>query len=113
MRLIDADALMTWFNNHYDDEEVTVGYISGLIKEQPTIEEHKKGMTLDEVAELLSNMFGDDCACNFNNIDEWLPMSCKYSETTCPQPNEPHGCWKQFLVQGGVDMRGEKNERSR
>ena len=43
MRLIDKDALMTWFDNHYDDEEVTVGFVSGLIKEQPTIEERKVG----------------------------------------------------------------------
>jgi hypothetical protein len=35
-RYIDADALMTWFDNHYDDEEVTVGFVSGLIKEQQT-----------------------------------------------------------------------------
>lgn len=38
MRLIDADVLLTWFNNHYDHEEVTVGYVSGLIKEQSTID---------------------------------------------------------------------------
>jgi len=38
MRLIDADALMTWFDNHYDDEEMQVGYVSGIIREHPTIE---------------------------------------------------------------------------
>ena len=37
MRLIDADALMTWFDEHYDDEIVTVGYVTGLIKDEPTI----------------------------------------------------------------------------
>ena len=37
-RLIDADALMTWFDEHYDDEIVTVGYVTGLIKDEPTIE---------------------------------------------------------------------------
>lgn len=43
MRLIDKDALMMWLDNHYDDEEVTVGFVSGLIKEQPTIEARKTG----------------------------------------------------------------------
>ena len=43
MKLIDKDALMMWLDNHYDDEEVTVGFVSGLIKEQPTIEERKVG----------------------------------------------------------------------
>ena len=60
-------------------------------------------MTIDEVAALLAKLFGDECACNFNDIDEWLPMSCKYSETSCPHPDEPHGCWKQFLMQGGAN----------
>ena len=38
MRLIDADALMAWFNDHYDDEQVSVGFVSGLIKDAPTID---------------------------------------------------------------------------
>ena len=38
MRQIDADALLTWFDEHYDDEIVTVGYVTGLIKDEPTIE---------------------------------------------------------------------------
>ena len=36
MRLIDADALMTWFNDNCDvDEDVSVGCVSGVIEEQP------------------------------------------------------------------------------
>lgn len=35
-RYIDADKLMTWFDDHYDFEEFSVGYISGIIREQPT-----------------------------------------------------------------------------
>lgn len=38
MRLIDADALMKWANDHYDFEVYTVGYISNLIKDMPTVE---------------------------------------------------------------------------
>lgn len=38
MRLIDADALMKWLNNHYDDEQVSIGYVSEHVKEQPTVD---------------------------------------------------------------------------
>lgn len=63
----------------------------------------KDKWTTEQVAELLSNMFCDDCACNFNDIDEWLPYKCKYAETQCPEPKELHGCWMQFLIHGGAD----------
>lgn len=42
MRLINGDALLTWFDEHYDDEIVTVGYVAGLIKDEPTIEPEPK-----------------------------------------------------------------------
>ena len=35
MKLIDADALITWFNDNYDDEDVSVGYVLGIIEEKP------------------------------------------------------------------------------
>ena len=35
-RYIDADKFKVWFDNHYDDEEFTVGYIVGILEEQPT-----------------------------------------------------------------------------
>lgn len=87
------------------------------IEDAPTIEpERKKGKwTTEEVAELLFNLFGEECACNFSGIDEWLPERCKYTESTCPDPPEKHGCWMQFLLQGGADMRqeGERNDKVR
>ena len=49
-----------------------------------------------EVACLLAEMFGDGCACNFNGIDEWLPMKCDFAETACPHPVGV-ACWEQFL----------------
>jgi len=69
-------------------------------------ERKKCEWTTEEVAELLSNLFGDECACNFNGIDEWLPERCKYAEIAdeCPNPKEKHGCWMQFLLQGGAEM---------
>lgn len=136
MRLIDADYLKTWFG---EKDLYTYDYIIGTIDDAPTVkpeekllaeikidkegledlvaekvEEIKETMsgkwTTEEVAELLFNIFGDDCACNYNGIDEWLPERCKYTEIAeeCPNPKEKHGCWMQFLLQGGADMRGEQ-----
>lgn len=68
----------------------------------------KDTWTTEEVAEILARVLGDECACNFNGIDEWLPESCKYADTECPTPKEKHGCWIQFLMQGGAEMRGEQ-----
>ena len=31
-----------------------------------------------EVAVIIAVLFGDDCACNFNDIDEWLPFKCEF-----------------------------------
>ena len=80
--------------------------IETVLEDLPSIEPRKGRWTTDEVAEILANLFGDECACNFNGIDEWLPERCKYSEIKeeCPNPSEKHGCWKQFLLQG-ADMR--------
>lgn len=50
-----------------------------------------------DVAELLTELFGDDCACNFNGIDEWLPYCCEYADE-CPNPKNGK-CWEQFLIQ--------------
>jgi len=74
-------------------------------------EGRKKGKwTTEEVAELLFNACGDDCACNLNGIDEWLPERCKYTQIAdeCPNPKEKHGCWMQFLLQGGAAMNQEE-----
>jgi hypothetical protein len=63
--------------------------ISALEKQEGDWNNHK-------VACLLAEMFDDDCACNFNGIDEWLPMKCDFAGTTCPNPAGV-ACWEQFL----------------
>lgn len=136
MRLIDADYLKTWFG---EKDLYTYDYIIGTIDDAPTVKPEAKLLaevridkedledlvtekveeiketvsgkwTTEEVAELLFNIFGDECACNYNGIDEWLPERCKYTEIAdeCPNPKEKHGCWMQFLLQGGADMKGEQ-----
>ena len=47
------------------------------------------------VACLLTELFDDTCACNYNGIDEWLPEKCELLES-CPNPVGV-ACWEQFL----------------
>lgn len=61
-------------------------------------EDAKKNLyDIHDVAELLTELFGDGCACNFNDIDEWLPYCCEYRETECPHPKSGN-CWEQYLI---------------
>lgn len=62
----------------------------------PTLTPPNEWVTLETVAEILAEHFGDECACNFNGNDEWLPEVCQY-ENTCPNPPERLGCWMEFL----------------
>ena len=52
---------------------------------------------VNKVAKMLRIMFDDDCACNYNGNDEWLPFVCDYGRTECPDAPEENGCWKQFV----------------
>lgn len=47
------------------------------------------------VACLLAELFDDTCACNYNDIDEWLPERCELLDS-CPKPGGV-ACWEQFL----------------
>ena len=51
--------------------------------------------TAHEVAVIIADLFGDDCACNFNDIDEWLPFKCELIKS-CPNPCGV-ACWEQYL----------------
>lgn len=53
-------------------------------------------MNNHEVAALLAEVIGDDCACNVNGNDEWLPLYCEFAETCCPDPAGV-ACWEQWL----------------
>ena len=59
-------------------------------------EDMKNGLyTANEVAEIIADLFGDTCACNFNDIDEWLPFKCELLDA-CPDPGGV-ACWEQYL----------------
>ena len=54
-----------------------------------------KTYTRHEVACILAEFTGDNCACNFNGIDEWLPEMCELLDA-CPYPVGVV-CWEQYL----------------
>lgn len=53
---------------------------------------------IEVVAEMLRDMFDDNCACNYCGNDEWLPEKCRFAETECPEPTEKLGCWREFII---------------
>lgn len=62
------------------------------VKEAPAVD----AIPIDTVAEMLAELFGEECCCNYNGIDEWLPFLCEHSDT-CPDVIGTNGCWKQFI----------------
>ena len=90
----------------------SLGYHSGLFDEAVTaistlqaeneklraeLERVKKKnkYSAHDVALILSDAFGDSCACNFNGNDEWLPEKCELLDT-CPDVVGV-ACWEQYL----------------
>lgn len=67
------------------------------IKQLPAISPARVGYNNNEVACIIAELMGDDCACNFNGIDEWLPYYCEFRDTCCPHPVGV-ACWEQYLT---------------
>ena len=55
----------------------------------------KNKYSAHDVALILSDVFGDSCACNFNGNDEWLPEKCELLDA-CPDVIGV-ACWEQYL----------------
>ena len=55
--------------------------------------------TRKQVAQIILDLFGDSCACNFNSHDEWLPFVCDGAHTICVPDDsvDPTYCWEQYL----------------
>lgn len=66
---------------------------------------------VEKVAEMLRAMFDDDCACNYNGNDEWLPHVCEYGCTECQDAPEENGCWKQFVKHFLAKMDGGRKDK--
>ena len=65
------------------------------LKERTHAERDGKLYTSHDVAVILASAIGDDCACNINSNDEWLPQLCELQEA-CPHPVGV-ACWEQYL----------------
>lgn len=79
----------------YDHEKHCCPRFNKVIRE--TVEEYKAEPQWNNhtVACLLADLYGDPCACNYNNISEWLPEKCEVIDS-CPNPVGV-ACWEQFL----------------
>ena len=72
------------------------------------LNEHNVGrFNAHEVACILAEVMGDDCACNFHDHDEWLPQYCEFAETSCPNPAGV-ACWEQYLKH--LDKKTQRKE---
>lgn len=92
---IDADALLSEAKKlsgpHTGDGWDNWG-VYALIERQPAANVY----IVHDVAVILAEVTGDDCACNVHGNDEWLPMCCEFAETVCPDPGGV-ACWEQYL----------------
>ena len=77
----------------------SMGMAIAALREQESLAEKQatsdKRYTAHDVACILAEFTGDDCACNFNGIDEWLPEKCELMDA-CPYPVGV-ACWEQYL----------------
>lgn len=97
MRLIDADAYIETNECCGYLDEISVKKFNEITPTVDVVEPKKGEWTTHEVACLLAEVMGDDCACNVNGNDEWLPFVCEFAETTCPDVVGV-ACWEQWLV---------------
>ena len=103
-RLIDAhdlwsDIMMLPHNGDMISSEE----VEQAIMDAPTVDAY----TAHEVAEIIADLFGDTCACNFNGIDEWLPEKCELLDA-CPD-TVGVACWEQYLKYRSAKMDGDGN----
>ena len=73
-------------------DEMAFGIATTALLELPSAQPEWNNHT---VACLLAELFDDTCACNYNGIDEWLPIKCELLES-CPNPVGVD-CWEQYL----------------
>ena len=85
------------WNNGCPGRRTLLNEAAKLIRDSGSTCKKCNNYSLEEVAQLLCDMYGDDCACNYNGNDEWLPFVCDHCDE-CPIPAEHLTCWKQYLI---------------
>lgn len=98
-RYIDADAISAELRDMAKDEyyyRAGAAYSTIFERMAEALDKTQTAevMTYTEIAEMLNDLFGDPCPCDYNGIDEWLPFGCKYEK--CPQPGDAR-CWEEYL----------------
>lgn len=90
--------------DHYD-----MGYVDAVDQIEYWMDANTvDAYTAHEVAEIIADLFGDTCACNFNRIDEWLPEKCELLDA-CPD-TVGVACWEQYLkYRRSAKMDGDGN----
>lgn len=62
-----------------------------IIEKAPAVD----AIPIDTVAEMLADLFGDCCPCNYNDLDEVLSIGCE--RKSCPGFFEDdYSCWKKY-----------------
>ncbi len=76
-------------------------YLDSFVLDDIPSAEPERKWTAHEVACILAELFGDDCACDYCGLDEWLPEKCDFG-TLC-QDKDLCGvtCWEQYLKHRG------------
>ena len=122
-RLVNAEAISRKLKNAYCAECNVVRKIQCSACWVEDVLELLEGDTVDavevvhgqriynahEVAEIIADLFGDSCACNFNSIDEWLPFKCELLDC-CPNTYGV-ACWEQYLKFRDAKMDGERKDK--
>ena len=78
---------------HHEQMQAIMEIIRDTSQNLPT----ENAYSVNEVACIIAELFCDNCACNFNDIDEWLGEVCEYRDTSCPDPGGVK-CWEQYLI---------------
>lgn len=87
--LISRSALLAEYDRVHVGEP---GGARKLISEAPAV----YAIPIDTVAEMLADLFGDCCPCNYNDLDEVLSIGCE--RKNCPGVFEyDYSCWKKYV----------------
>ena len=89
MRLIDMDALKAFI-------QANGMVFANTLDTFPTID----AVPVEFAAQMMADAFGDYCPCNYNGIDEWLPMLCG-EDSKCGDHQDKLYCWKQYIKHYG------------
>lgn len=98
MKVVNCDALMEQVVDYHNKQGMllTTSKLMEMLDTAPKLDVIP--MTL--VADILTEMFADKCACNFCSNDEWLPYICDFCQTDngCELgEGQNENCWLQFI----------------